>query len=104
MGKSPLRLICQRTEVSSHSFREVLECGHFVHSSQDFAWDELGHMVWLPLTAKRRRCRRCKEEQTAQLFASPKKPVQSVSIEEEQKRRRRTGSEPHKPDRGEDAA
>jgi hypothetical protein len=58
LGKSPLRLVTARTPLADHVWLEKLECGHEVQTFQQFVWD--GGLVWLPITAKRRRCRPCK--------------------------------------------
>ena len=58
MGKSPLRLVLSRTEVEKHAWIERLECGHQSTEFSEFA-PQNNHYVWLPPTAKRRRCRLC---------------------------------------------
>jgi hypothetical protein len=80
LGKSPLRLISARNLIEKGIWREMLECGHSVTTFQDFRWDEKSHLVLLDPSAKRRRCRECKA------IAKPK-PVRSVTLEEERKRR-----------------
>lgn len=74
LGKAPLRLIAARipTLDDPHLFLETLECGHQVHSFQDFAWTP--RLEWQPMKSMRRRCRECKA--AAQKF-SPKSASES---------------------------
>jgi len=82
LGQSPLRLVCSRTEQCKGCYEEVLECGHRVTTFQDFVWDEKSHLVNLPMTAKRRRCHKCRD---AAAIPIPRKPVQSVPRDFERK-------------------
>jgi hypothetical protein len=83
MGKSPLRLITERTphsvrNSSSKYYTEKLECGHGYTAYQSFYWDEGGHLIRLEPTEKRRRCQECREIQQLAKFLPPKKPAASV--------------------------
>jgi hypothetical protein len=82
LGKSPLRLIAQRTQLEKHVWKERLECGHEVHTFIDFEWDYGGHLVLFEPTALRRRCRECKALADVSQASSnaPKKPVRSVGL------------------------
>lgn len=60
LGKSPLRLIAKRVELFKGCYEETLECGHQTTTYQEFLWDDKAHLVWLPPSARRRRCRACR--------------------------------------------
>jgi hypothetical protein len=72
LGKSPLRRIAARFPDldTPHLYLETLECGHQVHSFQDFEWNP--GLKWLPMSSIRRRCRECSA-------LAKKKPVQSCA-------------------------
>lgn len=59
MGKSPLRLVCSRTETAKGVWREILECGHEYETYTPYLWDSAGCLIEAEITAKRRRCRKC---------------------------------------------
>ena len=59
LGKSPLRLVCARTEISKGCWQETLECGHQITTYLEFLWDEKAHLVTWEPNAKRRRCQKC---------------------------------------------
>jgi hypothetical protein len=76
MGKSPLRLIVSRSWHSQESFTDHLECGHSLYVAvRPFEWRD-GRLVNLPVTAKRRRCQQCAEDDLAcaKNSLTPKKP------------------------------
>jgi len=75
LGKSPLRLIRSRTWHNESIFSDLLECGHSVRHVALFDYDELGHIVNLQPTAKRRRCQKC-----AEIARGAKKPAASVVV------------------------
>jgi hypothetical protein len=79
LGKSPLRLVTERTPFSKAVWLEKLECGHEVYAFLEFLWDEKAHLVKFEPNAKRRRCRECKA--LAEALPSPRKPPQSVNPE-----------------------
>lgn len=79
MGKSPLRMIAERTSLHKNVWKEKLECGHELVTFADFYWDEKSHLINLQPTAKRRRCQECKE---IALALPPRKPVSPVSNQE----------------------
>lgn len=91
LGKSPLRLIADRKLVSKGCFEETLVCGHTLTTFTEFLWDDKAHLVELPFTARRRRCRECKAAQEAGESpivnelpgSSPKKPSHSVKPRKE---------------------
>ena len=53
LGKSPLRLVAERTQVAKGVWNEKLECGHEVSTYQET-------LIEFTPTAKRRRCQQCK--------------------------------------------
>jgi hypothetical protein len=67
LGKSPLRLVVERTKVEKGVWKEKLECGHdsITFSQFDSRCQEL------PITAIRRRCPKCKPT-VAPVFATKK--------------------------------
>lgn len=75
----PLRLIIARTPISESStaftqtYLETLACGHQVINYSDFYWDEGGHPISSPPSAKRRRCTECLEAQQLSLDFNGKK-------------------------------
>ena len=60
LGKSPLRLVVERSKVENGIWKEKLECGHVVDTFQEFVWSENNSLVRLEPTARRRRCQKCK--------------------------------------------
>jgi hypothetical protein len=60
LGKSPLRLVVDRTLVEKGVWKEKLECGHAVTAFQEFLWDANGLLIEFEPAAKRRRCQKCK--------------------------------------------
>jgi hypothetical protein len=77
-AKAVLRLIVRREEISPRLYRETLECGHQVNEFQPWIWDDGAHLVWLAMSAKRRRCRPCQEAIDLATSFGVKKPAQSV--------------------------
>src|SRR5678816_598628 len=68
LDSRPLRLITARTPISesrltsTQTYLETLSCGHQVMKFSDWYWDEGGHLINHPPTAKRRRCQECSEQ------------------------------------------
>src|ERR1700676_3863815 len=60
LGKSPLRLVVDRSLVEKNIWEEKLECGHTVTAIQDFRWDANGFLLEFEPIARRRRCPACK--------------------------------------------
>jgi hypothetical protein len=42
LGKSPLRLVAERTHLFDHTWLEKLKCGHEVQTFQQFTWEDGG--------------------------------------------------------------
>ena len=89
LGKSPLRLVCERTQIEKGIWQERLACGHNLTTFLNFEWDDKAHMVLHEPIAARRRCRECKAIADELIEAPPKKPVRSVSLGEVADRKKR---------------
>jgi hypothetical protein len=60
LGKCPLQLVVERVKVEKGVWKEKLSCGHEVTTFQEFLWDDRSALVEVEITAKRRRCPKCK--------------------------------------------
>jgi hypothetical protein len=60
LGKSPLRLVVERTLIEKNLWKEKLECGHEVMAFLEFEWAQGTQLIEFAPTARRRRCRECK--------------------------------------------
>lgn len=74
MGKAPLRLVVGREPqfvppaTQPKYWTETLECCHVQTAFPGFYWDEGGHCIIVPPTAKRRRCQPCKAIELGEKF------------------------------------
>jgi hypothetical protein len=92
LGKSPLRLVASRTCVSKGIWKEILECGHEYTTFTQYLWEYSGRLIEAEITAKRRRCQKCKPAVAAVLKTSAELTADQARAELIHKRKLQFGS------------
>jgi hypothetical protein len=92
LGKSPLRLVVDRTLVEKNVWKEKLECGHAVLAFLEFQWDEHNKLIEFEPHAKRRRCRECKPAVAPKLLTRAEISAARAEAELVHKRKLQFGS------------